>query len=277
MNILFLVLTLLLLITTMTYARMSSYVTFASIRTEYERFMKVEERKWMNVREMKNYENNKKLNKSTTKKERELKSIARLNVAPLVSKEAQNDPEKGDQAYESARYILTRLIELLYGEIPFYKEQAERYANLPDLIVDQIVEESHSPTCGGEFKSVKDLARVSFEDKGVRELYYKMLNKENSNFTGYPSLLSFLTYKKSGSFAIGMFLAKPPLLQAIFRTEDTAQNFIERRAEIWRQVSSKVLTPDVGAAELKNQFGDLSQVEARFLDFTPSKSRPPKS
>lgn len=255
-----------MLIATMTYARIDRFVAFSSLRIQYEDFMKNSERRWGNERELKNYLKNK---KDGQKNNQSLDSISKLNISPLLK--VRLEEGQGNLEIQFIRTVLGRLIENLYGRLPFYRSVAGKVASIPDVVIDQIIQQSKEPLCETPLKKIDQLARIEFFDPDMREMYVKMLKGSDA----YPSLVRFLTLKKKEMTKLRLFLAEYPLLVAVFNNPDTARAFRLQRTEIWQRMRQGVISVEDGELELKSQFEGMVDVDPRYLDFKPSKTHPP--
>lgn len=266
MNILLVVISVVMLIATMTYSRIDRFIAFSSLRIQYEEFMKNDERRWGNERELKNFLKNK---REGQKKNQPLDSISKLNISPLLKISQEKVQENLEIQF--IRTVLGRLIENLYGKLPFYRSVTEKVPSIPDAVIDQIIQQSKESLCEAPLNKIDQLARIEFFDPDMREMYVKMLKGSDA----YPSLLRFLTLKKKEMTKIRLFLAEYPLLVAIFNNPGTARAFRMQRNEIWQRMRQGVISVEDGEYELKSQFEGMVDVDASYLDFKPSKTRPP--
>lgn len=301
MNVLLLVSTMLTLLTIMTYTRLQTFLDTAGIRMEYEQYMMHTERreidgletdKYRNTQAKSDAANQKKVEPAEEDKEAKDLSFSLLNLQPLlVSANKEGNDEAAQEAQvQSSRVmdtikILQRLVANLYESQRFYKEAEEKYPELPEELVKQMVLSVDDAPCKLKFTSKKDLAHIPMKDAEMREIYYKMLKGQEASFTtddkgkkketgkGYKSILSYITLKKKPS-GIRVYLARRELLTAIFRDPEP---IITRRTELYRQVKEGLLKPEDATKDFAGLFKDTTNtdINLNMLDFTVTKTAPP--
>lgn len=306
MYILITVTTLLMLLAIITSTRFEVFLTTMGIRNEYEKYMTEEERRYYNSVERKKYEKQQAKSKSATgdtggaiggegqtARPKRAFACAKLNVGLLF--------EEGDKsAYaDFVEKALTRLIENTYAHRKFFKE-----TNAASLVTE-LIKGGKKGTCGGPLESVNDMAQIAFDSSTMREVYYLMIKgsgpkpadpKEMPNY--YPSLFEFLTFNKN-EIPVRVYLAKRPLLLALFAGPDEVNKLIEARAELLRrniispegyEITSEAvddcetppptLSPDdtatlEGARQSFEAGGFVTPFDKKYLDFSVSATTPP--
>lgn len=139
---------------------------------------------------------------------------------------------------ETAPYLhlFARLLDVLYGEQPFYY----LYGNTTSAIIENLMEKSvFNRTVEGkiELKSLSDLASIDFGNDDLQEIWYKMLKgcesrtKEREKGS-YPSLFDFIILEKRRKFAIQIHQAPLELLTAVFNNSEVAIQIVAKREEL---------------------------------------------
>lgn len=297
MQILLFVLTILMLLGLMTYARLDSYLGFSYTRKYIETYMAKSEREFYNLRNIKWYDDT-----PATKKEKEegernhSPASSFLNILPLISKETK---EANPVLYHQVRYVFKRLIDELYSNTRFYKEISSQREDFINEILDGIESAAGKLPKGQSITSGKDLANLDLGDKQLNEAFYFILKgtkRENSEKDakdkikqtldskdyeekpvddGYLSILDFITVNK-GRPKLRVYLASRPTLMAIAGNKEIVDEIIEKRKELFKQVKSENVNADEASRQFEGLFSSRisSIVNNTLLDYSVTKTDP---
>lgn len=319
MNILLYVITLLLVLSAMTYAKWSNFESSIGLQKSFMQYVgSVEQNGSYNNAENWYHRIKVRKNKQTEKKESDTidknTSIGRLSFHLLLKK---SDREKFSNEHQQIRLLTKRLMNVLYGDKSFFIEMATKRPNFLDEILDEIQNASDRFTEKEQIKEVTALSNLEFVDRDLHHTFYLMMkglphiknrethaiqegnpvdvddeedhaaeSKESTSKGGYVSLTDMISVKPV--FKIRVFLASKPLLLAIYADPTSAENVIEKREDVYRQLrrfgadgnaSSKeyeTLKASL-AKEFENEASRGMIEEFRpLLDFTVSKTNPNK-
>lgn len=289
MNVLILVLTMLSLLTIMTYSKLESFLDHAGVRIEYERYMQKNERETINMLEERRYTNSKlkvdKENKDA--KEQKERAEAKMSIRSILRSPPENETQQAKDQREKNNaqitQLLARLMREVYGKMPFFKEAEKKHPHLAEDIISEMIETISKSPCKLKFSHVRDLGNIPLKTPKLREVFYKMLKGEEASWAYnkdgekvlvskcYPSLTDFVSV--SNAKKIRVWLAEPALIRAIFRYPD---EILSRRKELYGYIDKKSETPEGATTEMQIfRSPTATDVDLNMLDFTASKTRPP--
>lgn len=283
MNILLFVVTMLMLMSLMAYAKLESYRNFSVMQSQFEFYMRNIERQDYNQFAKKCYSDH-----VASKQENEDKSGAAKN--PATSKLSihlfvnKKDREKSPQTYSQYLMLAKSLLFNLYGDTAFFKAALEK----DDTIVDKLLEEIGNKTAdlpkNEQISNICDLSRINFENPELQSLFYSMLTgsvaipKEEKGTVevtkSYPPLGSYVTL--DNKVVLRVYLASRPLLLAIFGDPGVVDEIIEKRNQLYKEVDAGNMTADEASSLFKNQFENrrVNGLISETLDFKVSKTNP---
>lgn len=299
MNILLFVMTMLMVFAMMTYAKMENFRSFSHMQIQFQQYMQKIERKHISEQSLATY------NKTTMSQGKGGKG-SRAAASPrlswfLLTNSAER--EKAPEAFDQMMTFSKKLIHLLYGNQPFFKEALEKRPNVLDEIFLKLASD-HKMVKANEF------ANVDLGDALLNDVFYKMLKgnpvvertitqtdmipeqvtvtdeeelassveaeqeeQESKADEGYTSLLDYITIDKTQK--IRLFLAPTEFLLAIFGDEGFVNDIREERYRLYRQVvngSIKVEEANVQFQSIvANRIGNFNP---ELFDFTISKVNP---
>lgn len=266
MNVLLFVFTMLMVISLMTYSRIEAFLGQSAIRQEYLCTITSKQRAPQNEMQSTQYDTYKgkkakpitKDEESSDEKEEPVVEAPTskkedgtrfINIGPFLSEELR---QKDLKKFEDLKLILSRLINSLYGDQPFFRKIYADRPYLTEDLLEKLIIQSSSERYKNQLPRKKDLATINFEDKNLQYVYAKMLrgtqtgNCETKGKTAeerlqilkrnYPSLFDYLTLNKKDFTPIRLSLAPPELLLAIFGDQDTVNHLIESRTRLTNEV-----------------------------------------
>ncbi len=312
MNVLIFVMTMLMLLSLMTYARLDSYRSSQTYQVIFKHFMQEDERGYINVQAEKSYKNIKVIEKEEADPQK--KKSNKVDASPRISIALLFDPKRDEKEKEwgQTKILLSNLMKKLYSEQPFYKKlENEHHGFVEDLIkaitqaIDDLPKEKRP-------KKPEDLGNLKLNDPKLDKALYKMLkgalklnvvtdeqkkaqendkstdvvaettvdDNEISNQTdefksseGYYSLLDYLTATKSKQ--VRVYLASQNVLLAIFPDSSIVNAIIAERERLYKQVTADS-DPEQLSEAFKNQFlkSKDSAIDDEALNFTVNKTNP---
>ncbi|MCB1111241.1 MAG: hypothetical protein H7A37_06660 [Chlamydiales bacterium] len=265
MNVLMFVMTMLMLLTLMTYARIESFRASTGVQAQFSYYMEESERDFINRRAKRWYDEIAVSSKNGASHE-QAPGLAKLSVKILFDEKIREaKPTEFQQVY----MLLKKLPDLLYGDQEFFEEM-KADASLQDEMWQQVIHAADQQ----KVTKVQDLANLDLGDAHLNEIFYKMLKGTETKEGGYPSLLDYITMKRSAK--IRVYLAPEPILLLLFRDPDTVSEIIETRGRLYRDVVADRMTSAEASEQFKALFAERYAlgVEPTMLDFTVSKSAP---
>lgn len=298
MNVLTLVMTMLMMLAIVTYARLSTFLDFKGLQYEYHHYL-TSYSKPLNDIQNEFYETELKGENAATNSGTNVQtgddvaktSSKNVNLNSLIPFDAfikRDERERDSLRFKQTRELLKKLMENLYAEFPFFKALLEKRPELFNQLIDRIIEMSDQEIYIGKFKTKKDLGSLNLEDNELQEVLYKMLNgtrektgtdvDEFLKKEGYPSLAKFIVIKKDAKLSI--YLASGEILLALYGHAGLVKEIIATREDIYKQMSSDANQPekDQGKDRLRSVAAGRSFLpnEDLLLDFSVSCTNPKK-
>lgn len=307
MNVLIFVMTMLMLLSIMTYARLESYRSSQAFQIVFKHYMQEDETGYLNVKAKQTYKN---INVS----EKNGKPSPKINASPRIGIDFLYDKtrESNSKQWEQTKVLLKNLMRTLYEKHPFFKELEQKRPAFLDELLQAITKTIDTLSPEKKPKTAADLANLKLSDPELDQLLYKMLHgafykniladqrskdlKKEEKVTeadfetsiddddlstevaefkspeGYYSLLDFITSSKS---PIRVFLASKEVLESIFHDPGTVEAILEERENLYRQALAE---GDIKALNetFKNQFQSKKdpKIDEESLNFSISKVNP---
>jgi hypothetical protein len=307
MNLLIFVVSLLMLLSLMTYSRLDMYRNFYVTQGEFERYMKQEERQsinrgeelWYNWTEVKEKENTKPPKKAPSQASPYLSIYWVINSDKIDQKESLESVYKelikklifnvfGNQKkfitiFEQNPHVIDDLFNALqaaYSKIPKEKKpkKIDELLNL-DLDNPQLedlfywMSKGISPSKNlPESDTALILERVV--EKGDKEVLPSTENIEDHYITpGVIKLQDFLTINSSKN-KIRIFLAPREVLLTIFNDTALVEDLERTRLEMYVQAKNEADTSTLSEQFKQKFYARAVQVPESMLDFTVTKTDP---
>lgn len=178
--------------------------------------------------------------------------------------------------------VAKRLLEILYGDQPFYKDKLAMRPDLLDAFFEALLESNNGPK---KIARVKKMGKLVINDQLLGEFYYAImkpstLGKEAEHIlslgkkaadcktTSFQDYLSEKTAKK-----IRVFLAPPALLLALFSNKDTVLSILEMRRQLYNDIMTDRKKPEAATQEFTSAFSGYSSFQ-EILDFSTGRTAP---
>lgn len=314
MNVLMFVMTMLMLLVLMTYARLETYRSSQIFQVIFENYMEKDERGYINMIALKTYDAAKGSKKESSGSKEKVMASPRISLSPLLKK---GEKEKAPQEAAAFTVLLKNLIMTLYDKQPFYQEMVQQRPAFVDELIAAMVQASAELPEDKALKKAADLANIKLADDQLEDVFYKMLQgapfkevsakpaadlvkeipkeqvqseddpgdatsiekeaEEHRSPKGYYSLLDFVTLQSWNK--VRVYLASREVLKAIFRDDGIVDDVIRKRNELYHQAS---LADSEGlkslSASFKNEYQNRSDsaIGADILDFSVTKTNPKK-
>jgi hypothetical protein len=312
MSVLTYVMTMLMLLTALTYARMESFRTNAGVEIGFINYMETQGRKPISVVADEWYgsisfaqENPGKIKDKTPREV--IKANSRLSFYLLL-----NSVERGTNqaAYSQTRELARKLITLLYQEEDFFKQIHDQRPNFINDLLDEI--ERAASILPNEIKITKAtrLSKLQFQDKQLQYVFYLMLHglpklepkptdpsnsgspteepeldqqtdpvmieesQEDRAAGGYVSLLDYITVRPYVKLRV--YLASKELLLAIYDNEDVVEEIMGKRSGLYSEIRSGDKEKAVATLEFQTAFQTIGTAPSfgAILDFSVSNVNP---
>jgi len=300
MNILIFVMTMLMLLSLMTYAKLSSYRHLEIKQLSFNYYMLNEERESINLGMETQYQNTEGSKSGSDEKKNQPKTNAtrRISVNWLFDKKLR---ESKPLEFKQTSILFKNLLDALYADQKFYKEALLENPDIVHQLIDTLIKIIDDRGSDKSLKNITEIANFEIPDKKMHEFFYRIMKgfppadiveredsekkpesslpkeseddpkEEYVSSMGYYSLFNFIDLKNN---AIRIYLASPEVLNAVY-DDSVVKQIIEERNNLFKQVNA-----GMDAAELTKHFKlELSGrqrngIEESLLDFTVSKTNP---
>ncbi|MBA3958520.1 MAG: hypothetical protein H0X51_09055 [Parachlamydiaceae bacterium] len=271
MNILLYVIVILMLLTTMSYARWESFLAVMGLQRGFVHYMGSTEQAAINSNAATWYHTIVVRDKAATqpKKGEASKPGGRLSFHLFLK---ESDREKYHAEYQKTRALAKQLMTSLYGEKRFFVEMAAKRPNFLDDILNEIEHASSNLESNKSIKETAGLLNLEFVDPDLHHTFYLMMrgiptekkveedtkpssfieeestldtdeeedhaieSKESHASLGYLSLMDFITVRPNSN-KVRIFLAPRPVLNAIYDDPHLVDGIIEKRLSFYRELN----------------------------------------
>jgi hypothetical protein len=281
MNVLPFVMTLLMILSIMTYARIESFQDLSGLKAQFEWYMQHFERKYSNEVNDRKYDtqnpSKRKIGEDPdTKQKDEEKACSRIPFYLFLNKqqrEARHD-------FFDQHYLLAKLLMMqLYGDTAFLKKASETQPDIIDGILKGLINAAEKLPKGQTITSSADLASINLGDDLLNNTFTLMLKgtveiDEQDEKGTYPPLTKFVTVKNK--LKVRIFLAPHDILMAIYDNPALVKEIEETRISLYKQVKDESITKEEASKEFESQFSGKQRegIDSKILDFRVSKTNP---
>lgn len=187
MNVLISVMTMLMLLSLMTYARLETYRSSAVYQLFFNKYMEDDERTYINAAMLKQYMKTKASKRDPKEAAADKQIAATLRISlKLLAEKKQRDSQPKD--WEQTKLLLKNLIFVLYAEEPFFKQATHMSSQVLDELIAGLVQAVDDLPDDKKLKKAADLANITLPDQQLDELFYKMLHGAAYNEVIKPKL-----------------------------------------------------------------------------------------
>lgn len=292
MYVILYVISMLMLLASLTYARIESYRSSKLSQAQFEHYMQEEERTYINAQATKLYHNTVVSSKDKEEKQKRAsdEATARISFYPLIDPDIS---KRYPASFEKFLQLAISLIDFLYKDKKFYREKVEE----DPQIVRQLLEEIHDVATDPkktvkklfiENPGPKTLASIEIENQTLSELLKAMFEEDTKEMRqeanqsptyniedGHLSLLDFITMKNNKP-KIRLFLASPMVLMALFNDPNAVRAIISSREEVYKDYAVRDRYEQDEATEtFRNAvFRHAYGFDDTLMDFSVSKTNP---
>lgn len=275
MQILLFVMTLLMLLSMITYAKMQSFLFSERFHHQVYQaiYIKDNSRHAINAAADRLYEQLKATQKGSSdddQKRTKVLASTEVSLYLLFHKEKRQDKQL---AWQQTRVLLENLLRSLYEKEPFFQELIKEHSDgiatmAASLIhaVDEILDCQSEAKGQRSLKKAQDLANVTLADPALDMALYKMLQE------GDRCLLNFVNV--SPHTPLRVFLAPKEVLLAAFPPHIVSEILTERKA-LYRQAKNGQDVAELSES-FKSQFEGhrYQEIDPSSLNFAVTKTQP---
>ncbi len=307
MNILLYVLTMIMLLALLTYAKIDSHRQLSSLQAQFQTYMAHIERKHISQQAQNLYDKTHISSRNGSNPKPKNESTPRLNWQVIVKKEER---DQNPNLYENMVNWSKKLIYLLYGDQLFFKQALEKNHHLLEDIFAAIEKAVDALPEDKKPNKASDLANLDLVDILLNQSFYKMLkgnliptqpvlkttkrafipfedrveeeiaNAENEvpdldesqADEGYISLLDFITLNTKKK--IRVYLAHHTLLLAILGDEGIVKDVEEKRYQIYQALLRGADNEEATAEFDSFMKHRIANYDPNLFDFSVSKTNP---
>lgn len=281
MNVLPFVMTMLMLLSIMTYARIESFRDLSGLMPQFEWYMQKSERTYNNEI------NDKKYNKQNpskrvvgddpeSKQKDEEKACSRIPFSLFINKQQR---ESKQEFFDQHVLLAKIVINQLYGNADFFKDAEQLRPDLVDSIIKSLMYAADKLPKKQSIISGADLSSIDLGDKTINDTFTDML-KGTVTIEGqdvketYPALIDYITVKNKTKVRI--FLAPREILMAIYDSPELVNEIMEERVSLYKQVKDESISKDEASSQFESHFGGKQRhgLDAKVLDFRVTKTNP---
>lgn len=314
MNVLMFVMTMLMLMALLTYAKLESFRSASGLQAEFQRYMEKRERAPITNGAIKLYDSVSLSTKNAKQDQKKNPASPRLSIYTLIDKKSREaDPKMYNQIYSLTRNLMV----ILFAKQPFFQEYlSQRETTDPNSVfndvIDQLMKAVDSLPEEQQITKTTDLLNLNLGD--AEPLFYLMLKgcpcqtssagqseqkqetvmdlvpteddaeaealaaaevEEPKSGEGHCALLDYITVEKKDKIRI--YLASRALLLAIYNNADVVDEIIRVRNALYKQLDKNDW--DNSKATASAQFerfksAQTDNVDPGMLDFGVSGTNP---
>lgn len=300
MNVITFVMTMLMLLTMMTYARLESFRAFSTVQAQFEEFMETNERAYINERAEQWYDTTK-VNDGIKRDYSSKIGSPRISWYVIINQAVR---EKNPEHYLLITELSKKLMEHLFKNSEKFQTTLKNHPNILNELFIAIANAADKLPQEQKIKSSQDLATLDLEDEELNQLFYNMqkgiyvekpkaatshdevssdrgdienqISEDLLEYRSHSHSVSLLDYITLRNLKIKLFLSPVPILEAIFEDNNQAIEDIRTlRYNLYRDLMNKHKTKDQATkefqTELQSRFPFLSD---SCYDFSVTKVNP---
>lgn len=314
MNVLLFSTSMILLLATLTYARLETYRSFSILQAEFNRYMALSERGAINTAAETWYETSvaTKMPGKGSQQKGKKQALSRLSFIVFVDSRKQGTYT---QEYPQLVALAKKLMLVLYKDQRFYQELEQKRPDFTTALLTSLMLADQLPK-DQKLTRAADLANLNLQDLELNDVFYKMLQgtmtpeekaeQQRGTFGGNPAFICQLqdqtgeedddsvepgkkeeVKSPQGYYSlldfitlqdavkVRVYLASRPLLMAIFEDPAVVNLLIETRCNLYNNVIKGAITADQATQTLRTQFLNQSKgFDETILDFNVTKTNP---
>lgn len=265
MNVLMFTMTMLLLIATMTYAKLTSLKMLHFSKIQFEQYIEQNERTFLNEEAKVKYDNTHITAHESTLPRQPKTGTSKLSLAILFdADEREKDPSKLKDVIDLSK----KLILNLYSKEIAIQKHLETSPDILDRFFLSLMKEFDKRN--EKIKTIEELASIDFHDEALNEFSYELF-KTHTGTKDY-SFLDHLTLQKQKT---RLFLASKELLQAIFNQNSSIVSEVLEKRELLYKQAKKDKKNEAASAEFKEFMTNLSPyLNPNLFDLSVTRTNP---
>lgn len=305
MNILLFVMTMLMLLSTLTYARVANFRSLIGLEKSFVEYMgKIEHKAisysseyWYNTLTVNPN------SRTTPGGKRDGKAGSRLSFHLLIN---QVDRDKYPAAYAQTRELFKHLMVHLYGKTQFFEDMIAKRPNFLEELLNEIVSAADQIPKENKITNPNGLSNLPIHDQDLHRVLYLMLNgipeiiskpgtTETANVPavkfiveeggldtddesdaamesdekhappGYKSIVDYTS--ANSTLKLRVFLASRPVLMAIYEDADLVERIIEKRQDLYNQLKRQGNSDDATKKSFEDEFRNSFSMMGHAQDY----------
>ncbi|HRD56301.1 MAG TPA: hypothetical protein PLC42_07905 [Parachlamydiaceae bacterium] len=282
MNILLFAMTILMLLASMTYAKLDSFYSMQLSKSQFEYYLKKNESNYLKEKADKWYEKVIVKSQQPSNGKKKIKAgLAKLSFYSILdSKEREKDPAKAREIIEISKNLILNLFE----DQPNVQKMLETNSDIVDRFFNGLIAAIDKLPEQSKIKKIDELSSLELQDEDLKNFRYEIfkrndlpkkedqtdLKKKKNEKTTY----SLLDEWSATSGKTRLFLASKNLLKVIFKNEAAADQILEKRYSLFNAVKNKMDANDA-TIEFKHFLNDLCPyLNDSLFDYTVTQTNP---
>jgi hypothetical protein len=297
MNVLIFVMTMIMLLSLLTYARLETYFSGQIFQEVFNNYMEKQERGYINAEVDTTYKD---IRVTQGAKRLATPRVAATRNLSLVLLQNKKERESKLPEWQQRVILLKNLINILYADQPFFQKLQKERPFFLDEMINELVQVVDTLPQEQKLKKASDLANLKLPDPELDTALYKMLHgaialqpsekmaevqekaegegeqeevQEYKSPEGYFSLLDYINLSTQSKIRI--FLAPRQVLMAIFHDPTLVDTILAERKVLYREAAGKV-DPKELEKKFRSQFDPRhdSAIDSSLLDYSVTKTNP---
>jgi len=281
MNILMYVMTMLMLFTMLTYARLETFRSFFHTQKEFEHHMTSTERKTLNDKAFALYNAMRGKRESTDPgKARPPKGIKKLGWSILFDKNKQKEQSL---KYQQVLDVSVRLIYSIFRHNHTFIDLVKEDADIVERLLKAIGDAAEERESSQKIRRDRDLESLNLSDPKLNHLFYLLLkgvyadNEKNQQQDKVVRLDDYVTLSND---PLRPYLASQKILLAIYQEQNIVDKICERRTAIYKQLNKYTGQQlEDAKKQYMEEFSDYlqglsSQLSLEFIDASVTTTQP---
>ncbi|MBT3393730.1 MAG: hypothetical protein HN411_01285 [Waddliaceae bacterium] len=241
MSVLPYTITLLLLLSLMTYNSAKKYYEIAFTKNIYVEYMEKTIRDNTNTKIYTQYKNSRYSSEGTSddntvnddNKPGEITKNSKINLYYLFRPAEEEKSLEKPLTYK----LLKRLMYEMFHEAPFFSDASSQYPDILDTIITALIEKGEEYS----IKQVKHLSNIDLDDEYLQEVFQRMAAMQGES--GHPLYyhLDFAQDKVNNNKKIWIYHADRAVVSALFNGDkNSVDRFINMRTSIYREIRRRM-------------------------------------
>lgn len=274
MNILLFAMAMLMLLASMTYAKLDSFRSLQLSKSQFEIHLKKNDFNYFDAKTNSWYYSIT-VKKQDSKKTKSPKiGLSKLSFYPLLdSKEREKDPSKVREILELSK----NLILTLFVNQPNVQKMLEVNPDIIDQFFNELVKAIDKLPEKTKIKKIEELSAIELEDEELKNFRYEIC-KENHKVLeqGKDEVsYSFLKELTANAGKTRPFLASKNLLKSIFKDDRIVEQILEMRISLRKSIINDKMEPPEAMTQFEEFLKSLCPyLNDNLFDYSITKTDP---